>query len=69
MAYLNNPLIRGKTDMQGIFMATGPRLPKGEHIPVIEVVDVYPLLMEILELPIDTPIDGDSALLPALLKQ
>ena len=55
--------------MQAILMATGPRLPKGELIPVIEVVDVYPLLMEILELPINTPIDGDSGLLPGLLKQ
>lgn len=55
-------------DMHGIFMATGPRLPKGERIPAIEAVDVYPLLMEILKLPITTPIDGDPQLLPGLLK-
>jgi len=54
-------------DMHGVFMATGPRLPKGEVIPVIEVVDVFPLLMNILELPIKTPIDGDPDLLPSLL--
>lgn len=54
-------------DMHGIFMATGPRLPKGEIIPAIEVVDIYPLLMNILELPITTPIDGDPMILPALL--
>ena len=54
-------------DMHGIFMASGPRLPKGLQIPPIEVIDVYPLLMEILELPITTEIDGDPNLLPGLL--
>ncbi len=56
-------------DMHGMFIATGPRLPKGEVIPAIEAVDVFPLLMEILELPITTPIDGDPLLLPALLSE
>jgi predicted AlkP superfamily pyrophosphatase or phosphodiesterase len=55
-------------DMHGIFMASGPRLPKGVKIPPVEVIDVYPLLMEILELPIMTEIDGDQDLLPGLLK-
>lgn len=55
-------------DMHGIFMASGPRLPKGVQIPPIEVIDVYPLLMEILEVPITTEIDGDPNLLPALLQ-
>jgi predicted AlkP superfamily pyrophosphatase or phosphodiesterase len=54
---------RESEDMHGIFMAAGPRLPKGETVPAIEAVDVYPLLMEILELPITTPIDGDPLLL------
>ena len=54
-------------DMHGIFMATGPRLPKGEVVPAIEAVDVYPLLMNILELPITTPIDGDAIKLVRLL--
>jgi predicted AlkP superfamily pyrophosphatase or phosphodiesterase len=55
------------TDMHGIFIISGPRLPKGVRIPPIEVVDVYPLMMEILELPVTTVIDGDPNLLPALL--
>jgi predicted AlkP superfamily pyrophosphatase or phosphodiesterase len=54
-------------DMHGIFLASGPRLPKGKIIPPINVVDVYPLLMEILDLPITTPIDGDPLLLPGLM--
>lgn len=57
----------GFQDMHGIFLARGPGLPKGVRIPPIEVVDVYPLLMEVLGLPISTAIDGDPSLLPGLL--
>jgi predicted AlkP superfamily pyrophosphatase or phosphodiesterase len=53
-------------DMHGIFLASGPRLPKGVLIPSINVVDVYPLLTEILELPKTSLIDGDPELLPGL---
>ena len=55
-------------DMHGIFLASGPRLPKGKRIPAIEAVDVYPLLMAILGLPITTPIDGDPTRLTGLLQ-
>jgi len=55
-------------DMHGIFLATGPRLPKGRRLPAIRAVDVYPLLMEILGLEIEDSIDGDEALLPGLLR-
>ena len=55
-------------DMRGIFLASGPRLPKGIRIPPIEAVDVYPLMMEILGLPITTATDGDLKLLPGLLQ-
>jgi arylsulfatase A-like enzyme len=55
-------------DMFGIFLASGPRLPKGLRVAAINNVDVYPLLMEILELPITTPIDGDPELLPDLME-
>jgi predicted AlkP superfamily pyrophosphatase or phosphodiesterase len=54
-------------DMHGIFLAMGPRLPKGVRISAIEAVDVYPMLMDILDLPITAPIDGDPLLLPELL--
>ena len=56
------------SDMQGIFLASGPRLPKGTRIPAIDVVDVYPLMMAILDLPITIKIDGDPQLLPGLLE-
>jgi hypothetical protein len=55
-------------DMHGIFLASGPRLPKGQRIPAIEAVDVYPLMMAILGLPIATPIDGDPTRLMGLFE-
>ena len=54
--------------MHAMFVASGPRLPKGETIGPINAVDVYPLMMEILGLPITTPIDGDPEKLVPLLK-
>jgi len=53
--------------MHGIFFAAGPRLPKGRMLDAIEVVDVYPLLMAILGLPITTPVDGNPSPLVPLL--
>jgi predicted AlkP superfamily pyrophosphatase or phosphodiesterase len=64
----NHGWVPGFRDMHGIFIASGPRLPKGLRIPPIRVIDVYPLLMEILGLPITTEIDGDPDLLPRLLQ-
>jgi arylsulfatase A-like enzyme len=54
-------------DMHGIFIAAGPRLPKGKKIPAISAVDIYPMMMEILEIPISTPIDGDADKLTSFL--
>lgn len=54
--------------MHGIFLAAGPKLPKNRRIGAVEAVDVYPLLMEILDLPITTPIDGDPDRLKGLLQ-
>ncbi len=54
-------------EMHGIFLATGPRLPKEKRIPAINAVDVYPLLMEKLGIPLEAPIDGNPSTLPDLL--
>jgi predicted AlkP superfamily pyrophosphatase or phosphodiesterase len=59
---------REAEDMHAFFLASGPRLPAGMKIGPIESVDVYPLMMEILELPITTTIDGDPSKLVPLLK-
>lgn len=54
--------------MHGIFLAAGPRLPAGRRIGRVAAVDVYPLLLEILELPVPGPIDGDADVLVPLLE-
>jgi predicted AlkP superfamily pyrophosphatase or phosphodiesterase len=54
-------------DMHGMFLATGPGLPKGRRIGRIDAVDVYPLMLEILGLPAPGPIDGDGGDLIPLL--
>jgi predicted AlkP superfamily pyrophosphatase or phosphodiesterase len=45
-------------DMQGIFVAAGPSFRKGARVPAFRNVDVYPLLMRVLDLPA-APSDGD----------
>ncbi len=49
----------GFADMDGIFLASGPRLPQGVILNAASVIDVYPLMLEILEFPLTAPIDGD----------
>ena len=54
-------------EMHGIFLASGRRLPGGKRISAINAVDVYPLMMEILEIPLTTAIDGSPSRLADLL--
>ncbi len=55
--------------MRASFIASGPAFGKGIVLPVFDNVDVYPLLMRLLDLPA-RPNDGDIApLLPALAGQ
>ena len=56
-------------DMHAYFLASGPGLPNGETIGAIHAVDVYPLMMAILGLPITTTIDGEITKLPALIER
>ena len=58
----------GFPDMDGVFIASGPRLPRGVAVDAASVLDVYPLLLEILEIPLTTPIDGDVDVLAGLLE-
>ena len=53
--------------MHATFLAMGPGLPKGETIGPIDAVDIYPLLMEILGLPVTTRMDGHPDRLVKLL--
>ena len=54
-------------DMHGFFLAAGPRLPKGKTIGTINNVDIYPFMLEILEIPLSTTIDGNPSSLTWLL--
>lgn len=54
-------------EMHGVFVASGPRLPRGRTIAALRAVDVYPLLLELLELPQRGTLDGDPSRLPPLL--
>jgi len=54
--------------MHAIFLASGPRLPKGVRTGPIRAVDVYPLMMAVLGLPVTMAIDGDASKLVPLLR-
>ncbi len=55
------------TEMRGIFMASGPRIAAGTRTGIIQMTDVYALMMNILDLAVPGSIDGDRNRLPALL--
>ncbi len=48
------------TSMQGIFLAAGPGIIPGARLPVVESIDVYPLIAYLLGL--TTPVDLDGSL-------
>ena len=54
-------------DMHGVFIASGPRLPAGVSAAEAGVLDVYPLILEILDIPASGPLDGDPRQLTDLL--
>lgn len=41
----------GTSEMQGVFIAAGPRLPAGKVLDTVHATDIYPLLLELLGLP------------------
>lgn len=55
-------------DMHGIFYANGPAFKKGQVIPSIKNIHIYPLMCEILGLEIPKDIDGNLNTIKAVLK-
>jgi predicted AlkP superfamily pyrophosphatase or phosphodiesterase len=53
-------------DMHGIFIAAGPRIPPDRLIEPLSVVDLYPMMREVLNLPPAT-VDGEPGVLLPLL--
>ena len=56
-------------DMQATFMAWGPAFKNNYTIGNFSSVNVYPLIAEILQLPIDFKIDGKLKVLKSILKE
>ncbi len=54
-------------DMHGIFIAAGPGIPAGLRIPALRMVDIYPLMLRQLHLPVTQKLDSNLELWPALL--
>jgi ectonucleotide pyrophosphatase/phosphodiesterase family member 5 len=64
----NHGFDNNQTDMQGIFVATGPDFKKGYHTGTLWNVDVYPLLCKIFGVYPRTNIDGKLERIEFLLK-
>jgi predicted AlkP superfamily pyrophosphatase or phosphodiesterase len=54
-------------DMHGIFLACGPRIRAGANPGPVRAVDVYPLILDILDLEKPANIDGDAKALRHIL--
>lgn len=55
-------------EMHGIFYANGPAIKEGLTIDRFENIHIYPLICQILGLPIPAEIDGDAAVLAPIIK-
>ena len=54
-------------DMRGIFLAVGPRIRPGISAGDIHITDIYPLMLELLQLAAPAHYDGDSQVLRQIL--
>jgi len=54
-------------EMHGIFIAAGPGIPAGLRIPPVHAVDIFPLLLRQLGLPLTQALDSDLEFWPSLL--
>ena len=48
--------------MHGIFLAAGPALPRGRTIGEVSVVEIYPLMLELLQIDTPAPAPGRGGL-------
>lgn len=61
--------VKETPEMQANFMAWGPNFVKGKTIKPFSNTEVYPLIAEILGLPIQHEIDGKGTLIKEILKK
>jgi predicted AlkP superfamily pyrophosphatase or phosphodiesterase len=55
-------------EMHGVFYANGPQIKEGMKIDSFDNIHIYPLICEILGLPVPEDIDGDLKVLEPILK-
>ena len=55
-------------EMHGIFYSNGPQIKEGMKIDSFDNIHIYPLICEILGLPVPEDIDGDLKVLEPILK-
>ncbi len=60
-----DPMVK---DTHGIFYAMGPNIRPGSELPPVENIHIYPLIAEILQLPVDHPIDGKLEVMQTILQ-
>jgi hypothetical protein len=53
--------------MHGIFLAAGPSLPQGRVVGEVSPVEIYPLMLELLQIEAPAPAPGRSGLLSSLI--
>ena len=56
-------------DMHGILYARGPAINVGRNLPSIKNIHVYPMICDILGLPLPTSVDGKLSYLQDMLKK
>lgn len=54
--------------MHGILLATGPALPKGAEVGEVSAVEIYPLMLELLQIDVAPPADGRDRLLQQVVR-
>lgn len=55
-------------ELNGLFIATGSKFKKGKEISAFDNIHVYPMILQILELKLESPIDGDIKVLKKILE-
>lgn len=55
-------------ELNGVFIATGSMFKKGKEISAFDNIHVYPLVLNILNLKPDGPVDGQFKILQSILK-
>jgi predicted AlkP superfamily pyrophosphatase or phosphodiesterase len=59
----------GFKEMHGIFYGNGPAFNTGQTVPSVKNIHIYPVMCEILDIPVPEEVDGELNALQAVLKK